>query len=87
MNAAIDAVAGDAWCCHGRITLSKCHDRSSACLTPNIADHVSQASDSVRSQCLFTTLARVPAHFPEVNFKPGGFLKIAISSASRVGVA
>ncbi len=32
-------------------------------------------------------LSRAPAHFPEVGFEPGSFLKIAISSASRAGVA
>ena len=32
-------------------------------------------SDSVRSQCLFTTLTRAPAHFPEFNFEPRGFLE------------
>jgi hypothetical protein len=28
-----------------------------------------------RSQCLFTMLTRTPAHFPEFNFEPRGFLE------------
>ena len=27
------------------------------------------------SQCLFTTLTRTPAHFPEFTFEPRGFLE------------
>jgi hypothetical protein len=29
----------------------------------------------VHSECLFTTLTRAPAHFPEFNFEPRGFLE------------
>ena len=32
-------------------------------------------------------LARAPGHLPEVGLEPGASLKIAISSASRAGVA
>ena len=31
--------------------------------------------DSGASQCLFTTLTRTPAHFPEFNFELRGFLE------------
>ena len=32
-------------------------------------------SNSGRSHCLFNTLARPPAHFPEIGLEPGGFLE------------
>jgi hypothetical protein len=32
-------------------------------------------SNSGRSQRLFNTLARPPAHFPEIGLEPGGFLE------------
>ena len=37
------------------------------------ADHM--LSHSVRSQCLFTNAESTPAHFPEFNFEPCGFLE------------
>ena len=45
------------------------HPRASHQISPT------KLSDSVRSQCLFTTLTRAPAHFPEFNFEPRGFLE------------
>ena len=32
-------------------------------------------SNSGRSHCLFNTLARPPAHLPEIGLEPGGFLE------------
>ena len=43
--------------------------------TPHDQISPTKLSNSVRKQCLFTTLTRAPAHFPEFNFEPRGFLE------------
>ena len=49
---------------------------SAAAMSSFCADTTSRKlSNSGRSQRLFNTLARPPAHFPEIGLEPGGFLE------------